>query len=243
KKTKGIIENNAEYKIYLPAFERHNKIVSKLIEPPADQKAFYLGKALDEMLKDPKGPKDAGKDEDRLNAFWDRTDDPKIVTLRGEIEQLEKAVKYGEPFIVLADNKKGGKVLAVMTTAGKEWNDWGGGSGATILYQPLIWETIHYPTGQAEGQSNGVGRPGGDEVTVVADLEQHRQKGKELRLARFRQEFRKDEPALVSRVANAPLAGVKESVHSQTYFRDANKEPGIYLTHLLASDDPDEARP
>src|SRR5262249_12308420 len=158
KKTKGIIENNAEYKIYLPAFERHNKIVSKLIEPPADQKAFYLGKALDEMLKDPKGPKDAGKDEDRLNAFWDRTDDPKIVTLRGEIEQLEKAVKYGEPFIVLADNKKGGKVLAVMTTAGKEWNDWGGGSGATILYQPFIWGTINYLTSQAQRQSNDVGR-------------------------------------------------------------------------------------
>src|SRR5262249_50513715 len=160
-------------------------------------------------------------------------------SLRAEVLQLRDQVKYGDPFVILRHHGNG-KVVAVMTTAGKEWNDWAGGSESSIFYQPFIWEMLNYLTSQSAGQLNDVNRFVGDTVRVAVDPEQYRQKGRELRLARFYHKWRKDEAAKPEKKEFEPLRG-KEGLVDRAF--DKHYEPGIYTTHLLFEDDPDEARP
>src|SRR5262249_13681670 len=138
-------------------------------------------------LKDKKGEITQKQDPKRpdLTEFWAyAASDPKVKSLRDEIKQFHDQVKYGDPFVIMKRHGNG-KVLAVMTTAGKEWNEWGGGSESSIFYQPFIWESINYLTSQEAGKSTDVSRIVGSPADVTVDPEPYRQKGNELRLARF----------------------------------------------------------
>src|SRR5206468_3976613 len=50
------------------------------------------------------------------------------------------------------------KVVAVMSTAGKLWSDWAGGSKATTVYQPFIWEMQNYLSAQGSDINLSLGR-------------------------------------------------------------------------------------
>src|SRR5207302_10328627 len=126
-----------DLKKYQKGIERHRRVVENIVAPSSEKKAFALAGAIEALLQD------KGKDKERddfpnLTEFWSYPD-PKMSTLRKDALDLRDQAKYGDPFII-AGNFGKGKVVAVMTSAGKEWNEWGGGSDAAVLFQPFIWE-------------------------------------------------------------------------------------------------------
>src|SRR5262249_16925603 len=70
--------------------------------------------------------------------FWRK---PENEGLKLEITELWERVRYGSPLVV-AKKYGRGRVVAVMTTAGKEWNDW----LREYSYVPMILEMQSYLT-------------------------------------------------------------------------------------------------
>src|SRR5262249_38027784 len=130
-----------DYKEYWPALRRHRNEITQIVQPGSTEKAFRLAGALEALLND-RGDEKNRAEYPNLTEFWS-TSDPKVRTLREDVKSLRDLVLYGDPFVVAGRYGKG-KVVAVMTTAGKEWSDWAGGSDASLVYQPFIWETVNY---------------------------------------------------------------------------------------------------
>lgn len=217
-----ILEND-EYQKYRKGMERHARVIDSLVQPGSEKKAYHLADALDALLYD----KGKGKQDDEhpnLTEFWSNSD-PKIRTLKDEILKLRDQVRYGDPFIV-ARNFGKGRVAAVMTTAGKEWNDWGGGSQATLIFQPFIWELQNYLSSQTREGNLTVGTP----VQIAVDPEQFKQKNRQLKMVRLRPK----------------RAGEKEHSKEEQFGTDnqgqlsfdfpKNHEPGLYVSQLHYAD-------
>ena len=66
--------------------------------------------------------------------FWGRASDPKIQTLAKDAENLRRRLLYSHP-MVLTSQFGQGRIIAVLTSAGKEWNDWAGGITGSVLYR------------------------------------------------------------------------------------------------------------
>jgi hypothetical protein len=219
-----ILEDD-EFKKYRKGLERHARIVDLLVEPGSSKKAYVLANALDTLLNDKGKGKDKQDEEyPNLTEFWANSD-PKIRTLRDEILKLRDQVRYGDPFIV-AKNFGKGRVAAVMTTAGKEWNDWAGGSLATLIYQPFIWELQNYLSSQGSEGNLTVGTP----VQVAVDPEQFKQKNRQLKMVRLRPKRagEKDYP-------KEEQFGV-DNQGQLTFSFTKNFEPGLYVSQLHYAD-------
>ena len=219
-----ILEDD-EFKKYRKGLERHARIVDLLVQPGSDKKAYILANALDTLLNDKgKGKDKQDEEHPNLTEFWVNSD-PKIRTLRDEILKLRDQVRYGDPFIV-AKNFGKGRVAAVMTTAGKEWNDWAGGSLATLIYQPFIWELQNYLSSQGSEGNLTVGTP----VQVTVDPEQFKQKNRQLKMVRLRpkrpgeKEYPKEEQFGT------------DNQGQLTFSFPKNFEPGLYVSQLHYAD-------
>ena len=216
-----ILEDD-EHKKYRKGLERHARIIDSLVQPGSDKKAYVLAEALDKLLTD----KGKAKEDDHpnLTEFWSNSD-PKIRTLRDEILKLRDQVRYGDPFIV-AKNFGKGRVVAVMTTAGKEWNDWAGGSQATLIYQPFIWELQNYLSSQGGEGDLTVGTP----VQISVDPEQFKQKNRQLKMVRLRPkragetDYPKEEQFGTDNQGQLSFSFPK------------NHEPGLYVSQLYYAD-------
>jgi hypothetical protein len=217
------ILKNDEYKDYRRALDRHRKIVEGLVGPGSEKKAFSLALALDAMLTD-KGKDKERADYPNLTEFWS-AGDPKVRTLRDDIQKLRDQAKYGDPFVVLRHFGKG-KVVAVMTTAGKEWSDWGGGSDASLLYQPFIWEMQNYLSSQASDAYLTVGTP----IQIVVDREQYKQKNRQLKMVRTFYRAQQGKPAEI--LHDSDQFGEQRKGELLFSF-DKNLEPGLYVSRLV----------
>jgi hypothetical protein len=208
-----------DYKAYWPALQRHRLQIRRIVEPGSSAKAFQLAAALDALLTD-RGDEKKAAEFPNLTVFWS-TADPKIRTLREDIKSLRDLVLYGDPFVVAGRFGKG-KVVAVMTTAGKEWNDWGGGSDASLIYQPFIWETVNFLSSQASDDNLTVG------TRVGIDVDMTRFKGNEnLKMVRYYSRPGKGELVLDSEQFGTPGPGKRSFVYDRTV------EPGFYLAKLV----------
>ena len=223
-----IVENllaNEDLKKYRKGLERHHRMIKSIVDPTSEKKAFALASAIEAMLQDKGKEKDNG-DFPNLTEFWSTTTYPKIGTLRKDAVDLRDQAKYGDPFVVARQFGKG-KVVAVMTSAGKEWNEWGGGSDAAVLYQPFIWETQNYLSSQAQDANLTVGTP----VQVAVDPALFKQKGAgQLELVRT---FRKLSTG--KRTHEDVPAGTQfglEDKNSLVFNFDRTLNPGLYLANL-----------
>ena len=137
--------------------------LEQLVAPGSELRAEALAPALEALLND-RGKRDdkGAQATPNLTEFWNSTD-PKVQALRREVVRLRDDAKYGDAFVIGGHFGKG-RVVAVMTTAGKDWNNWGGGSAATPLYPGFIWETQNYLSGQGSESNLKVGAP----VEIVA---------------------------------------------------------------------------
>jgi hypothetical protein len=209
-----------DYKVYWPALQRHRQQLRRIVEPGSSAKAFQLAGALDALLTD-RGDEKKAAEYPNLTQFWS-TDDPKIRTLREDVKSLRDLVLYGDPFVVAGRFGKG-KVVAVMTTAGKEWNAWGGGSKyGSLIYQPFIWETINFLSSQASDDNLTVG------TRVGIDIDTGRFKANEnLKMMRYYSKPGKAELVLDSEQFGTPSPGKRSFVYDRTV------EPGFYLARLV----------
>lgn len=217
------ILKNEEYKPFQRGLDRHRKIIEALVGPTSEKKAFHLATALENMITD------KGKEKDRdeypnLTEFW-TTSDPKVRTLRDEIGNLIDQVRYGDPFVVLGNYGKG-KVVVITTTAGKEWNEWGGGSQGSLIYQPFVWEMQNFLSSQAADSYLTVGTP----VQVVVDAEQYKQKNRLLKMERYFMKAIPGKPAVQS--LDSEQFGEQEKGELRYTF-DKNLEPGLYVAKLV----------
>ncbi len=79
-----------------------------------------------------------------LKDFW-KSPDANVRALLEDLIRLRHAARYGDPLIVGGRFGKG-KVVAVLTSAGKQWTDFPAGCIASVIYLPFIWETLDFLT-------------------------------------------------------------------------------------------------
>jgi hypothetical protein len=219
---------------YQKGLDRHHKTVRAVVTPGAEKSGFALGSALEAMLQD-KGKDKERADYPNLTEFWSH---PLVGRLKKDVVDLRDQAKYGDPFIIAGTFGKG-KVVAVMTTAGKEWNAWGGGCDATVLYEPFIWEMQNYLSSQGSDSGLTVGTP----VQVAIDPELYRQKDRgQLKMSRF---YRKPEPGKADpgkpnkEIPDSEQFGVGEEGKGLLTFEfGKNMQPGLYVANLHFADKP-----
>jgi hypothetical protein len=204
-----------------------------MVAPGSELKAHNLAVALDAMLKD-RGVQDEKTKEQQgnLTEFWNYGG--AVVPLRNAAIQLHDECKYGDPFVVAA-NVGHGRVVAVMTTAGKDWNNWGGGSSATPLYPGFIWELQNYLTSQESDSALKVGQP----IEISAVKEDAQVKRKVTRYYQKPIENKPAKPELASEVIEE-----SSTVPGRISFRfDKTLEPGLYLSEMRGAMDGPEKTP
>ena len=229
------ILDNEEFKDYRKGIDRHRKIIEALVGPTSEKKAYQLAKALSDLLAD-KGREKERQDYPNLTEFWS-TSDPKVRTLREDVVRLIDQVKYGDPFIVRGLYGKG-KVIAVMSTAGKEWNDWAGGSDASFIYQPFIWELQNYLSSQGSESNLTVGTP----VQVVVDSDQYgKEMNREFKLVRHYHMPQHGKPAKV--VKDVEVRAPVDAKGMLTYTFERSMLPGLYVTQLQFAEGGDGMAP
>jgi hypothetical protein len=215
---------NPDFEAYKKGFAVHQKQLNDLVSPTSDKKAYRLAGALKAMLEDP--GKKGVNGYPSLKEFWEKAD-PQIIALRNEINQLHDQAKYGDPFMVLRRHGAG-QVIAVMTTAGKEWNNMGGGSLGAFVYQPIIWETLNQLSSQVSESKRLVG----SSLTLTIDKEQF---AKQSQLKMVRTYYRPVKEAEAQKVTDEKF-GTAFGKDMLNFTFDRNLEPGLYITKLQEVD-------
>jgi hypothetical protein len=218
------------YKPYWPGLKRHADAIRAIVAPGSEQKAYKLADELDNLLTD-KGKDDKSADYPNLTSFW-YDPNPKISSLRDDVKALSDLVKYGDPFVVAQRYGKG-RVVAVMTTAGKEWTDWPGGCEASVVFQPFIWEMQNWLSSQSADSDLTVGTP----IKIEVDSARWKQEGK-LKLKTVRTFYKAKSGEASVKQPEAPNFG-SEAGGVLTFAYPKTFEPGYYLTQLFTADDAD----
>jgi hypothetical protein len=147
----AVIED-PRYEKYRAALQRHQRAIHDTL---VGEKALYeLANALDALLKDRGDGKDSGE-QPNLTEFWDQSE---YQTLRGRIDKFRQDVQLGDPLVISEQFGKG-RIVAFLTTAGRAWADWAGGSPASMTYPVVMLELQKYLTSVAQEANLTVGTP------------------------------------------------------------------------------------
>jgi hypothetical protein len=144
------LAKDAQYAKYRPGLERYQDVIMKAVTLP-DQPLYKLANALDQVLNDSGDPADAQRPN--LKEFWSQ---PEVKELRNRIEKLRETVLYGDPLVVAKRFGKG-RVIAFLTTAGQDWNNWSADFPASMSYPMVVLETQKYLTSVAGDNTLTVG--------------------------------------------------------------------------------------
>jgi hypothetical protein len=136
------------YKAGLELYQR------KVRDALANGQLYALGSALEEMLNDRGDPNNASK-RPNLTEFWGLTEN---AALRRDLDSFRRTVQYGDP-LVLASRYGRGQTVLFLTTAGRAWNDWAGGSPASDTYPVVMINLQRYLTGVGDEANLLVGSP------------------------------------------------------------------------------------
>ncbi len=218
------IQDDKEFAKYRTRFKNHLTAIEELARQGSDAKGFHLARAIEYMFLD-KGDDQA---KDSMSEFWTNPE-PKVQLLRSQFTNLREQVQYGDAFVVARKFGKG-KVVAYMSTAGKDWGDFAGGSASTVLYPVFIQETNNYLSSAGIEANLTVGAP----VTVKVDAEQF--KGKKLSLSRTF--LRTDDAKPQDRGKPSVQPGTPDGnqvVFNLTRHGEPGKhqEPGLWVSELI----------
>jgi hypothetical protein len=219
-----------EYKSYWPGLKRHANAIRAIVAPGSELKAYKLAEALDLLLSDQGKKGKLAADFPNLTAFWESSSNPKIDSLKKEVKALRDLVLFGDPFVVAQRYGKG-RVVAVMSTAGKEWNDWGGGGEASVVYQPFIWEMQNWLSSQSAESDLTVGTP----VKIDVDAARLKAEGKQ-RVKMVRTYYKPRPGDSAEKIAEPDTFGT-EAEGLLTFFFPRTFEPGFYKSELFTQDD------
>ncbi|MCI0457400.1 MAG: BatA domain-containing protein [Gemmataceae bacterium] len=142
-----------DYKQYHSSLNKHRR---EIVSAATNRKTqgSQLAEAINKLLIDRGDGKEYGN---LLEGFW-KTPDPKIDTLHKDFQNLRRRLMYSHPMVVVSQFGQG-RVVAVLTTAGKEWNDWAGGITGSVLYAPIIWEMQNWLSSHSGESGLTVGSP------------------------------------------------------------------------------------
>jgi hypothetical protein len=210
---------DAKYKKYAPGLARYQREIGQSLAP--DEMLYRLANAVDGMLHDPGDP--GNPDRPNLKEFWEL---PDLRDLRNQVERLRDAVQFGDPLAVTQRFGKG-RVVAFLTTAGQDWNNWGGFFPVSLSYPILILETQRYLTRIEEGQEN---LTVGTAINVPLDRDRH-----EAEMHCFRKP-KKDAAANPGQKKDDKDEG--ETVDPQTGLVDLLKQQGDRAGNFTRTDQP-----
>jgi hypothetical protein len=142
---------------------------------PVEYKGFHLASRIQALFNDP-GSRDSKPPVPAMTDFW-ATGNEDIEALKKELTTLRNDVSYGDPFIITRKFGKG-KVVAVMSTAGKDWNEWCAGSLSSVTFLPFIFEMQNYLSSLDDDANLMVGA----DLAFKYDAEQY--KGTNLKMVR-----------------------------------------------------------
>ena len=210
---------------YRVGLERHKRAIHDTLL--GDKPLYELANAIEACLKDQGDPTDPAKPS--LVEFWALSDNQR---LRTRLMKFQETVRLGDPLVVASQFGKG-RVVVFLTTAGRAWNDWAGGSLASPTYPVILLELQKYLTASNSDAAYLVGNP----VEVQLDSGRYDSKMK-----RF---FVTDTHEGEGNAPNAPQQGEKASgtvdlkeqlgvVNGSKVsflFNEARK-PGLYLFEL-----------
>jgi hypothetical protein len=254
-----------EYQEYKSNLKRYaDEIISAAQNPQV--KSQQLAEVIDRLLTD-RG--DEKKGHGNLVSFWTRSADVGVNTLYKGFQSLRRRLLYSHPMLVTAPFGRG-RVVAFMTTAGREWNDWASGISGAVLYPGIHWELQNFLSSQSSETSLTVGAP------LRLAVDRKRYGNRVLKVSRYLMkppEGDKRDPVAVPMevgqfkdAAAAPEApapaegnGAKADGKDEGQAGDKDKkpaessmdtftfrktlEPGLYVTHLRAEGDDENAPP
>jgi hypothetical protein len=199
----------------------HLREIEKKAMPGSEFKAYHLANQIEILMNDKGGGNALAPD---MTKFW-ANGDANVQSLKKALTSLREDVNYGDPFIITQNFGKG-KVVAVMSTVGKDWNDWAGGSAGSVLFMPFIWELQNYLSSPGDEGNLTVGT---DLPQLLFDAEHF--KASRLKLVRH---YRKTEPG--KPVVHAPHGDqVGEIIRDGKIPFNLTKhlEPGLYVSELF----------
>ncbi|HYV37862.1 MAG TPA: BatA domain-containing protein [Gemmataceae bacterium] len=221
-----------EYREYRNGLALHGKNLLSAVSSGTKVPAYKVAELVDRMLVD------RGKDSDKdtfpnLVEFWDLRD-PLVQDLKRDAMNLRKTLLYSSPLVVVKDFGRG-RVVAWMTTAGKEWNLWPDGITGTIVYAPLIYELQNYLT----SQSGDSGQTVGSTLNLTVDGKRF-DANRTLKIARIFSKPVLNKPEVPA--SPVSFQGAKEK-GAWTFKLDNALEPGFYASNLLYGDGQEAAKP
>jgi hypothetical protein len=215
-----------EFEKYAVVLRRYRDKIDAAVAPGSEARPYSLSYILKDLLEDRGNEKEKGAGS--MPDFW-ASGGRKILALRQDVERLRDETLFGDPFVVTHRYGKG-RTVAVMTTAGKEWNNWGGGSPAEVTYVPFILEVQSYLSGQG-GETN---RTVGSTVTIDADAKRYAPKGRSVKLARW---YYNAQPGKATTTELIQDVFVKEDGGKLRLNLNGNLEPGFYGSFLVPGDE------
>ena len=196
-------------------YQKHLRLylgeLQNIVRVGSESKAFHLANQIDAFLK-----------EKMLADFW-ASKEESVQTVQRQLKSLREDVQYGDPFVITQNFGKG-KAVAVMSTAGKDWNDFAGGSAASVLYEIFIWELQNYLSSQGSEANLTVGTP----IDIAVDAGQFQ--GAQLKLVRH---FLKTGENGARSVAHGEPQFGRPDGASIVFKLGKNNEPGVYLSELI----------
>jgi hypothetical protein len=118
---------------YLPELQRGRRKIEVVAQPSSSKSAVHLVAAIDDLIL-----------ARSLRDFW-RGPDPEVRAVLEDLVRLRQEARLGDPLIVAGRFGKG-KIVAVLTSAGKQWSSFSGGSVGSVIFPPFIWETLNFLT-------------------------------------------------------------------------------------------------
>ncbi|GIW80360.1 MAG: hypothetical protein KatS3mg105_2167 [Gemmatales bacterium] len=204
---------DADYLKFSPSLEFHRRNIRAAL---AKNSMSDLADALRFLLEDPGLP----DDPNRLNLqkdFWSRTD-PKIIALHRKLKNLQEAVQYGDPLMV-AGRYGSGRTVAVLTTAGRKWNNWAGGSPASFTFPVMMVDLQKFLSSVPSDDQDHVGTT----KTFVVDAARY-----EPQVSYYRKAESEQGNEATTRVDEGRLVGTEENDRLQFEF-DRSTKPGVYV--------------
>jgi Aerotolerance regulator N-terminal len=219
---------NPELAKYRSSLEKHLADINRKVQPGTEFRAYHLANQIETALND-KGDANA-KDQPNMTVFWDHPD-AKVQSVKRDLNNLREQVNYGDPFVITQTFGKG-KVVAVMSTVGKDWNDWAGGSVSQVLFPMFIWEMQKYLSSSGTDANLTVG------TNLPLTLNAKQFQGKNLKLVR--EYMKKAENGVNAVPKEIDKQFGKPDGNEILFSLTNNREPGLYISRLFDENEPEK---
>jgi len=219
----------AKYHDRLKAYRDH---VRSIMTANLGKKVYHLARPLNELLSDPgaKIEKDGKLIPDPkapgLSELWANSDID-AQRLRDRILNLYEEFAYGDPF-VLSSNFGAGRVVVCLTTAGKRWSGWSGGSSDEPSAFPIFLEELQkYLASQGSQSAYTVGAS----ATLPLDAEVFKQRN--IPLFQVKRSFLRPVDGKAAELLFKEDVAGKEKNGVVDFALNGTAYPGLSVTELI----------